>query len=59
MQACFGRAPQEQDGGPFKNKMAHLAAQPPEQQAEMQRPDTVIEGNTARPGFGANREEAG
>ena len=53
-----GAEPQEGDGEPFENKMARLAAQLSEQQAKAQRLDAVIEGNLARPGFGANREEA-
>ncbi len=53
-----GAEPQEDDGEPFENKMARLAAQLREQQAEAQRLDAAIEENLARLGFGANQEEA-
>ena len=53
-----GAAPQEDDGEPFGEKMARLAAQWREQQAEAQRLDTEIEANLARLGFGANKEDA-
>lgn len=50
--------PQEDDGEPFENKTARIAAHRSEQQAEAQCLDAVIEGNPARTRFGANREEA-
>ena len=53
-----GAAPQEDDGEPFDEKMARLAAQWREQQAEARRLDAEIEANLARLGFGANREDA-
>ena len=44
--------PQEDDGEPFGEKMARLAVQWREQQAEGQRLDAAIEENLARLGFG-------
>ncbi len=46
-----GAAPQEDDGEPFDQKMARLAAQWREQQAEVRRLDAAIEENLARLGF--------
>ena len=46
-----GAAPQEDDGEPFGEKMARLAAQWREQRAEAQRLDAAIEANLARLGF--------
>ena len=48
-----GAAPQEEDAEPFEEKMARLAAQWREQQAEAQRLDEEIEVNLRRLGFGA------
>ena len=48
-----GAAPQEDDGEPFEEKMAKLAAQWRNQQAEAQRLDTEIEANLERLGFGS------
>ena len=53
----MGAAPQEDDGVPFEDKMAHLAAQWREQQAEAQRLDTAIQESLKRLGLGANRED--
>ena len=47
-----GAAPQEDDGEPFAEKMARLAAQWREQQAEASRLDVAIEKNLAQLGFG-------
>ena len=47
-----GAEPQPDDGEPFEEKMARLAAQWREQQTEAQRLDGVIEANLARLGFG-------
>jgi len=47
-----GAAPQEDDGEPFEEKMARLAKQWREQQAEARRLDAAIEENLARLGFG-------
>ena len=47
-----GVPPQEDDGEPFEEKMARLAAQWREQQAEARRLDAAIEENLARLGFG-------
>ena len=47
-----GSEPQPDDGEPFEEKMARLASQWREQQAEAQRLDTTIEENLARLGFG-------
>ena len=46
-----GAAPQEDDGEPFAEKMARLAAQWREQQAEAARLDAAIEENLMRLGF--------
>ena len=51
-----GAAPQEDDGVPFQEKMAHLATQWREQQTEGQRLEPEIEANLARLAFGVNRE---
>ena len=48
-----GAEPQEDDGEAFEEKMARLAAQWREQQAEAQRLDAEIEANLTRLGFGA------
>ena len=53
-----GAAPQEDDGEPFEEKMARLAAQWREQQTEARRLDAEIEANMARLGFGANRGDS-
>ena len=50
-----GVAPQEDDGEPFEEKMARLATQWREQQAEAQRLDAEIKANLTRLGFGAER----
>ena len=47
-----GAAPQEDDGEPFEQKMARLAAQWREQQAEARRLDAAIEVNLRSLGFG-------
>jgi type I restriction enzyme M protein len=47
-----GAAPQVDDGEPFQEKMARLAAQWREQQAEAQRLDSAIAENLERLGFG-------
>ena len=47
-----GAEPQEDDGEPFEEKMARLAAQWREQQAEARRLDAEIEANLERLGFG-------
>ena len=49
-----GAAPQEEDGEPFVDKMARLAAQWREQQAEAQKLDAEIEANLRKLGFGAD-----
>ena len=46
-----GAEPEEVDGEPFQDKMARLAAQWREQQAEGQRLDAAIAGNLERLGF--------
>ena len=51
-----GAAPQADDGEPFGEKMARLAAQWREQQAEAQRLDAAIEANLARLGFGTGQD---
>ena len=50
-----GAAPQEDDGEPFAEKMACLAAQWREQQAEAKRLDAEIEENLRRLGFEKER----
>ena len=52
-----GAAPQEDDGVPFEEKMAHLSAQWREQQSEAQRLDAEIEANLKWLGFGTDTEE--
>ena len=52
-----GAAPQEDDGVPFEEKMAKLAAQWRGQQADARRLDKEIEDNLNRLGFGVNKEE--
>ena len=52
-----GAEPQPDDGVPFEHKMADLAAQWREQQAEAQRLDAAIEENLKGLGFGENGEE--
>ena len=47
-----GAAPVEDDGEPFEEKMARLAIEWREQQAEAQRLDAKIEANLVRLGFG-------
>ena len=47
-----GAEPQPDDGVPFEEKMAQLAAQWREQQTEAQRLDAAIEANLTRLGFG-------
>ena len=47
-----GAEPQPDDGVPFEEKMAQLAAQWREQQAEARRLDEAIEANLTRLGFG-------
>ena len=47
-----GAEPQEDDGEPFEEKMASLAAQWREQQGEAQRLDAAIEANLKSLGFG-------
>ena len=47
-----GAAPQEDDGEPFEEKMARLAAQWRNQQSEAERLDAEIEANLKRLGFG-------
>ena len=47
-----GVAPQEDDGEPFEEKMARLAAEWSEQQAEARRLDSAITENLERLGFG-------
>ena len=51
-----GAAPQEDDGEPFGEKMARLAAQWREQQTEARRLDAAIEENLARLGFGTGQD---
>ena len=51
-----GAAPQEDDGEPFAQKMARLAAQWREQQAEASRLDAAIAENLAKLGFGGVME---
>ena len=52
-----GAAPQEDDGVPFEEKMAKLAAQWRGQHAQAQKLDAEIEDNLKRLGFGVNKEE--
>ena len=52
-----GAEPQPDDGEPFQEKMARLAAQWREQQAEAQRLDAAIAENLEKLGFGAKQEE--
>ena len=52
-----GAAPQEDDGEPFEEKMARLAAQWREQQAEARLLDAAIEQNLARLGFGTGQSD--
>ena len=52
-----GAEPQPDDGEPFQEKMARLAAQWREQQAEAARLDTVIAENLEKLGFGAKQDE--
>ncbi len=47
-----GAEPQPDDGVPFEEKMARLAARWREQQAEAKRLDAAIEENLSRLGFG-------
>ncbi len=47
-----GAEPQPDDGEPFEKKMARLAAQWREQQAEARRLDAEVEANLGRLGFG-------
>ena len=47
-----GAEPQPDDGEPFQEKMARLASQWREQQAEAQRLDSAIAENLERLGFG-------
>ena len=51
-----GEAPQEDDGEPFGEKMARLAAQWREQQAEAARLDAAIEENLKSLGFGTGQD---
>ena len=51
-----GAAPQEDDGEPFGEKMARLAAQWREQQAEAARLDAAIEENLKSLGFGTGQD---
>ena len=51
-----GAAPQEEDGEPFAEKMARLAAEWRAQSAEAQRLDAEIEANLQSLGFGPTRE---
>ena len=55
----MGAAPQEDDGEPFTEKMARLAARWREQQAEAARLDAAIEENLKRLGFGTTIREGG
>ncbi len=50
-----GAAPQEDDGEPFEQKMARLATQWRQQQAEARRLDAAIEANLDRLGFGTGQ----
>ena len=50
-----GAAPQKDDGVPFEKKMALLAAQWREQQAEARRLNATIEENLAKLGFGGEK----
>ncbi len=52
-----GAEPQPDDGEPFQEKMARLAAQWREQQAEAARLDAAIAENLEKLGFGAKQEE--
>ena len=52
-----GAAPQKDDGVPFEEKMARLAAQWQGQQADARRLDKEIDDNLKRLGFGVNKEE--
>ena len=51
-----GAEPQPDDGEPFAEKMARLAAQWREQQAEAAKLDAAIEANLARLGFGTGQD---
>ena len=51
-----GAEPQPDDGEPFADKMARLAAQWREQQAEAAKLDAAIEANLARLGFGTGQD---
>ena len=51
-----GAEPQPDDGEPFADKMAHLAAQWRDQQAEAAKLDAAIEANLARLGFGSGQD---
>ena len=51
-----GAAPQEDDGEPFADKMARLAAQWRQQQAQTAKLDAEIEANLARLGFGPGQD---
>ena len=53
-----GAEPQPDDGEPFEEKMARLAAQWRRQQAEARRLDAAIETNLQRLGFVADQEDA-
>ena len=53
-----GVEPQPDDGVPFADRMAGLASEWREQQAEARRLDAAIEENLARLGFGSSRESA-
>ena len=54
-----GAAPQEDDGEPFEEKMARLAAQWREQRAEAERLDAEIEANLETLGYGGEVPSAG
>ena len=51
-----GAAPREDDGEPFEEKMARLAAQWRKQRAEAERLDTKIETNLGALGYGGNSD---
>ena len=51
-----GAEPQPDDGEPFEDKMARLAAQWREQQAQAAKLDAAIEANLARLGFGTGQD---
>ena len=53
----MGAEPQPDDGEPFQEKMARLAAQWRGQQAEAARLDEAIAENLEKLGFGAKQEE--